>query len=337
MQRIEEVKEILQTPKKITITTHRSPDGDAMGSSLGLYHVLVQLGHDVAVVVPNDYPKFLHWMPADDIVVEFESNQTKATELVDAADLIFCLDYNALHRMKDLGDVVGATSTVKIMIDHHPQPDDFATYMLSDVSASSTCQLVYEFFEKLELTHLVNAASASCLYSGIMTDTGSFRFPSTTAKTHSVVANLIEAGANGAEIYTKINDTNSVDRLKLLGYCLSEGMQVFPEFSTALITLSSAILDKYNYGPGDTEGVVNYGLSIEGINCAIIIKGHANENRMSFRSRGTFSVNDFARENFDGGGHLNAAGGTSRLSFNETVEKVKSLLPQYADKINNSY
>lgn len=337
MQDIKQLSSLLKEPKNIVITTHRSPDGDAIGSSLGLYHVLIQLGHNVNVVVPNDYPKFLQWMPANEKVVEYDSNKELAELFVNEAQIIFCLDYNALHRMYEFGDVVAKSAdNYKVMIDHHPQPDDFADFIMSDTSASSTAQLVYEFLEKFEFEYLVNKDVASCLYSGIMTDTGSFRFPSTSAKTHFVVAKLIEAGADIADIYTKIMDTNTADRLKLLGFCLSDGMEVFKDYNTVLIKLSQADLEKYNYQKGDSEGIVNYGLSIEGIHFSAIIKEYNNEIRMSFRSRGSFSVNEFARENFDGGGHTNAAGGNSKLSFEETVEKFKSLLPKYAEKIKNS-
>lgn len=333
---IDKVSGLLSQSKKIVITTHRSPDGDALGSSLGLYHVLIQMGHTVDVVVPNDYPKFLAWMSANEKVLNYELHREDAEKAITAAEIVFCLDYNSLKRMHELGEFVEKDKSIKIMIDHHPQPDDFADFMLSDTSSSSTGELVYHFLEKLKLEHLVNAASASCLYSGIMTDTGSFRFPSTSSNTHRVVANLMDAGANIAEIYTKINDTNSADRLKLLGYCLSEAMVVFPEYNTALFALSQEDLMRFNYKKGDTEGVVNYGLSIQGIKFSAIIKEYDNEIRMSFRSRGNFSVNEFARENFSGGGHLNAAGGMSELSFAETIEKFKSLLPKYADKIKNS-
>ena len=336
MQGLDKVAELLNSPKKVVITSHRSPDGDAIGSSLGLYHVLVQLGHEVSVIVPNDYPRFLHWMPSNDKVIEYEHKKEDAASIVDKAELIFCLDYNALHRMQEFGDVVGGTSTTKIMIDHHPQPDDFADFILSDTSASSTAQLVVEFLEKLSLDHLINKDSASCLYSGIMTDTGSFRFPSTSAKTHYVVAKLIEAGADISDIYTKIMDTNTAGKLKLLGHCLTNAMEVMPEYNAVLISLSQDDLSKFNYQKGDTEGIVNYGLSIEGISFATIIKEYNGEIRMSFRSRGAFSVNEFARENFHGGGHTNAAGGTSHVSFSETVAQFKSLLPKYVDKIKNS-
>jgi bifunctional oligoribonuclease and PAP phosphatase NrnA len=328
---LSQVKELLTgNPIHIIITTHRTPDGDALGSSLGVYHSLIQLGHHITVITPNDYPKFLHWLPANDKVLIYEKQTEASAILIAKADLIFCLDFNALHRLDSLGKEIEDSKAVKIMIDHHPQPTDFADFMFSDVSASSTAQLVYEFFEKTNLQYLINKEASMGLYTGILTDTGSFRFPSTSAKTHRIVAELIDKGVDISYVYTQINDNNTVSRLKLLGYSLSEKMQVLKEFNTVIISLSQKDLDTYQFQQGDTEGLVNYGLSISGIVMAIFIKEFNGEISLSLRSRGNFSVNDFARDNFNGGGHVNAAGGKSTLSLEETQQKIISLLPKYA-------
>lgn len=336
MEKLETVKELLSRPQKIVITTHRSPDGDAIGSSLGLYHILSRLNHEVQVITPDDYPDFLKWMKGEDTIIQHESKSDEAEELIKHATLLFCLDYNGLGRIKNLAPAVEQSTAVKIMIDHHPQPESFVDYQYSDTTASSTAQLVYEFAEMIGAANCIDGDAADCLYSGLMTDTGSFRFPSTTARTHEIVAELIKKGANVAQVYTNINDTNTENRIKLLGYCLSEGMQVFREYNTVLIALSQSDLKKFKYQKGDTEGVVNYGLSIKGVSFAVILKEYENEIRLSFRSRGDFSVNKFARENFEGGGHTNAAGGVSYVGFKETVDKFVKLLPKYKDEIINS-
>jgi phosphoesterase RecJ-like protein len=329
-----EVKSKLTINKKVVITTHRSPDGDAIGSSLGLYHVLKSKGLDVSVVVPNAYPDFLKWMPSEDVVIDFEKNRAAAESLIYAAELLFCLDYNAIHRTGDVKGSIEAFKGVSIMIDHHPQPDDYATYLLSDTSASSTAQLVYEFVSSLGWEDSIDDVVGQCLYAGIVTDTGSFRFPSTSARTHRVVALLMDKGLQPHLIHQAIYNSNTENRLKLLGYCLSQKMTVLPEFKTAFIVLSDEELKLYKYQSGDTEGVVNYALSITGIRFAAIIKENEENIRMSFRSIGEFSVNQFARENFNGGGHTNAAGGMSEATLEDTVAKFQALLPKYKAELN---
>lgn len=333
-QDIIKIKELLSSPKKIIITTHRSPDADAIGSSLGMWHFLKKKKHDVIVITPNAYPEFLHWLPGHRGVIKYEEKKKDAKKLVKGAELIFCLDYNALKRMEEFGEVVGDSKAIKILIDHHQQPEDFPDYTFSDVTASSTAQLVYRFLELLEEDHLVDAAMAECLYAGIMTDSGSFRFSSTTSDTHRVVAKLIDAGARPDKIYNRIFDDNSVERMNLLGYTLLHKIKYFPEYRTAMISLTQDELKQFRHRQGDTEGFVNYPLSIKGVRFSALLIEKKDLIKLSFRSKGSFSVNKFARMNFAGGGHDNAAGGESRASLDETVNKFISLLPQYKEELN---
>ncbi len=332
---IQQIKELFSEPKKIVIVCHKNPDGDAIGSSLGLFHYLNKKGHSTTVVVPNDYPHFLKWMPGNETVLKYDS-QTKESELfLNTADVIFTLDFNALHRAGDMEQALENSNAIKIMIDHHQQPDDYAKYIYSDVSMSSTCEMVYHFVDMLGDSNLIDASIADCLYTGIVTDTGSFRFPSTTQKTHIVIADLISKGANNADVHNQIFDTNSQSRLQLLGCALSN-LKVFPEYKTAYITLSQKELDNNNFKKGDTEGFVNYGLSLEGIIFAAIFIENKQENiiKISLRSKGDFSVNEFSRTHFNGGGHTNAAGGKSDLSLKETTHKFETLLKDYKTQLN---
>ncbi len=333
---IASIKQLLSTKKKIVIVPHKNPDGDAIGSTLGLYHYLLKGHHQAHVLVPNDYPTFLKWIPGNDTILKHDTQTKACNALIKDADIIFTLDFNAFHRTGNMETVLTENSALKIMIDHHQAPDDYATYIFSDVSMSSTCEMVYHFINMLGDTDLVDTNIATCLYVGIMTDTGSFRFRSTTSTTHQVIAKLIEKGANNTEIHNKIYDTNSYERLQLLG-CALTNLRVITESRTAFITLSQNELQKYNYKKGDTEGVVNYGLSLDGIVLAAIFIEDRKEGiiKISLRSKGDFSVNEMSRAHFDGGGHTNAAGGKSYLSLNDTVEKFISILPSYNKALND--
>lgn len=329
------IKQLLSTPKKIIIVSHKNPDGDAVGSSLGLYHFLIKLNHKVNVIMPNDYPDFLKWMPNQNIIKDYENDVNLATTLIDDSDIIFTLDFNSLQRAGNMETSLKNSQAVKIMIDHHQQPDDYATFMYSDVSICSTSQMIYHFINMLDMADLIDDEIGTSLYTGIMTDTGSFRFASTSSTTHRVVADLIDKGVNNSMIHNNVYDTNSYNRLQLLGQALTN-LKVIPELKTAYITLSQAELNKYNFRKGDTEGVVNYALSLQDIIFAAIFIEHKKEGivKISFRSNGDFSVNEFARAHFDGGGHTNAAGGRSNLLLTKTVEKFISILPDYKNDLN---
>ncbi len=332
---ISALQELLSLPKSVVIVPHKNPDGDAIGSCLGLYHYLKLHKHDVMVIAPNDYPSFLKWMPAEDTILHYENNKVICDQHIDNAELIFTLDFNSLFRAGDMEPALSKANATYVMIDHHQQPDTYAKYMYSDVCMSSTCEMVYNFIGFFDDLGKINSDIASCLYAGIMTDTGSFRFPSTTSTTHKVIADLIDRGANNSKIHNAVFDTNRYSRLQLLGRALSN-LVVLPEYKTAYITLSQKELDEFNFQKGDTEGVVNYGLSIEGIVFAAIFIENEQEGitKISLRSKGDFSVNEFSRAHFNGGGHTNAAGGKSDVSLKETVEKFISILPDYKSALN---
>jgi phosphoesterase RecJ-like protein len=329
-QAILEITAELSKAKNIVIIPHKGPDGDAMGSTLGLMHFLRDKGHKVNVISPNEYPKFLKWLPGNEEVVIYEKNKTRAEELIKEAEIVFALDFNHLSRVGDMQEILTASDAVFIMIDHHREPSDFANYTYSDAEMSSTCEMVYHFIDKLRAVEKISPEIATCLYTGIMTDTGSFRFSATSAQTHRVVADLIDKGAVHDQIHNNIFDTFNENRLQLLGTAL-QNLKVKPEYKTAYISLSQEELDKNNFQKGDTEGFVNYGLSIEGVVFAVIFIENKQEEiiKISFRSKGDFNVNEFARAHFEGGGHNNAAGGKSTLSLENTVVKFNSILPEY--------
>ena len=316
---LEQLKQWLDKPAAVVIIPHKNPDGDAMGSCLAWQGILNQLGHSTTVIAPNDYPNFLHWLPRHDSVLIYENNQKVADKLIAAADMVFTLDFNTLKRIDQMGVRVSESSAKKIMIDHHQEPDDYADIMFSNPAIGSTCEFVFQIIEGLGLVQNINKDIASSLYTGIVTDTGSFRFPSVTAATHRAVATLIDAGANHSQIHEKMKDNGRPDRLKLLGIALNN-MVCITKYKTAYITLSQEELDACNYQKGDTEGFVNYGLSVAGIEMAVLMTESKKENmiKISFRSKGDLAVNLFAKTYFEGGGHINAAGGKSNKSLQET-------------------
>ncbi|MDY0779857.1 bifunctional oligoribonuclease/PAP phosphatase NrnA [Tenacibaculum sp. IB213877] len=338
LKNIEELKNYLQTSRNIVVIGHRNPDGDAVGSTLALKHYLDKKGHTAQVLMPNEYPDFLHWIPGSETVYRFDRQNNQCVKALEKSEIIFLLDFNALHRVgSDMENTLKVYENDFALIDHHQQPDEF-TYMYSDTSMSSTCEMVYNFIEMMGDVDLIDKNIATCLYTGIMTDTGSFRFRSTTSRTHHVVADLIDKGAENDRIHSNVYDANSYNRLLLLGQALSN-LQMLTEYKTAFITLSQAEKKQFNYEKGDTEGVVNYALSLKGIVFAAIFIEDEEQGivKISFRSKGSFSVNQFARNYFDGGGHDNAAGGKSELSLEETVVKFKSLLPKYVKQLETSY
>lgn len=322
--------ELLDKKQNIVIIPHRNPDGDAMGSTLGLSIFLKKFGHEVTVVAPNEFPDFLAWLPESDAVQIFEKREEKASKILHKADLVFTLDFNALHRTgMQMESVLKELKVPFLMIDHHEKPDDYATYMFSDISYGSTCEMVYHFIDKMGYTDLIDKQIASCLYTGIVTDSGSFKFPNTTSITHRVVANLLDKGVENTKIHHLLFDSNSYNRLKLLGRAL-ENMLVFPKLKTAYISLSESDLSNFNFQKGDTEGIVNYPLTIKGIDFSVIFIENSQEEiiKISFRSQGDFDVNVFARNYFNGGGHKNASGGRSEKSLTETIEDFLKIIQQ---------
>jgi len=316
-------------PCNIVITTHHKPDGDAMGSTLGLYHFLKKYHHTVTVMPPNDGGKYLHFLPGHDDVIFFEDNPEFGKSLLEQADIIFSLDYSQLSRVNEMGKIIAACKAVKIMIDHHIDPHPFSDYQLWDEHAAATCELVYHFIETLEDTNKIDATIAMCLYTGIVTDTGSFRFPATTSHLHRIVAKLMETGMKHHLVQEMLYNNSSFNRLQFLGYCLYNKLKVLPEYRTAYIVVTREELEQFNIQTGETEGLVNYALSIEGVIFAALIIDRTLKVKLSFRSIGDFPANEFAAKFFNGGGHFNAAGGESEDTLEATVERFLNALPHY--------
>lgn len=322
---LEEIKNLLAKPQRVVITNHINPDGDAMGSALALSIFLKSIGHKVQVIIPNEGPSFLNWLPESNQVLVFNENPEKATEHIKEADLLFSLDYNTPSRAGEMGDLFAEAKAVKILIDHHQEPDSFPDYTFSDTSKGSTCQMIYEWIRDLGFESSINLEMAQNIYTGILTDSGSFRFSSTTPDTHRIVANLLELGVKPDQVYQNIFDTATISRYKLLGILLDK-MEIIPQKNTAIMNLSLSDMNQWNAQKGDTEGFVNYGLGVNGVVLAAFFKEDEGKIKISFRSKGDVDVNKLAREHFNGGGHKNAAGGMSTLSLEETIQKFKSII-----------
>lgn len=321
-----EIKTLIEKKTKCVIIPHKNPDGDALGSSLALNLFLKKKGLDSIVISPNDYPKFLKWMPGEKEVVNFEINNSKAIKYLEEAELVFAIDFNDPQRSGNLFKYIKNSFDKLIMIDHHENPKNFSSIKLSLPKYSSTAEMVYDLINSID-SSLIDDKIASCLYAGIMTDTGSFKFSSTTPQTHYAIGKLIENGANNSKIHQNIYDTFSYNRIKLLGIALKNILKL--EFGPfVIITLNKDELEKCSFKKGDSEGFVNYGLAIDGIKLSIILIENIDEEiiKISFRSKGDFPVNVFAEKYFNGGGHHNAAGGISHENLEKTKNKlIKSL------------
>ncbi len=328
------LKAQLSKSLNIIITSHYNPDGDAVGSVMALYHVLKN-SHAAQVILPNNFPSFLDWISDSDRIIYFENDSQKAVSLLADADLIFCLDFNAPGRVGDLEQPLRNAKAPKILIDHHPNPESEAFDLAyHDVTASSTAELVYQFLTKAGYGDLITTAAAESLYAGIVTDTGSFSFSCNNPETYNIIADLIKKGVNAEVLHRLIYDNFSAERMKLLGYALYEKMEVLPELHAALISLQMSELREFKFRQGDTEGIVNYPLSIKGINLSVLLTERKDRIRLSFRSKGNFPANDIARNHFAGGGHRNAAGGDSFVSMEETLKKIKEILPLYRSELD---
>ncbi|MGL4630504.1 MAG: DHH family phosphoesterase [Leadbetterella sp.] len=327
-------KNILKEAKSILVTSHQNPDGDAFGSALGLTHYLkMNTGAKVQFISPTEYANFLAWMPGVNSMKVF--SQEHHVSIIENADVIFCCDFSSADRLKDMKDAVLNAKGIKVVIDHHENPESFADYLFWDVNASSACELVYKFIQKLESEDSINSNIATCIYTGLLTDTGLFRFNSTTAEVHTIVSHLITKGIQVSEIHRKLFDQNNIERLKMLGYVLNKKMVHLPEFRTIYFWLTEEELKSFNSRTGDTEGIVNYGLSVENIAMSVIFTEKDNLVKISFRSIHDFSVAELSRDHFQGGGHKNAAGGRSEQNMEETIKKFLNLLPNYKEKLLN--
>lgn len=322
MKPIAEIFPLLSQPRKIVITTHQKPDPDALGSSLGLYHFLKQFGHEVTVISPTNWASWLNWMENSETVIDFETNKERCDTIIKAADWLFCLDFNVLLRTKNLTGLLENFSGTRILIDHHQQPDtEKFEFGASDTKKSSTCEMVYDLIVQSGNSDKINIAIAECLYAGVMADTGSFRFSSAQASVHRMVADLKDRGLQHTKVHENIYDNFLENRLRFIGHVLLHRMEVYYEFNTALIAISKKDLLRYHIKTGDTEGLVNYPLSIQGIKMAALVIDRDEERKWSFRSKGEFDVNSFAKKYFEGGGHHNASGGKSKDSLELTVDR----------------
>ncbi len=328
---ISKVRKAIDSVEKIVIVTHVGPDGDAMGSTLALWHYLMTIGKEPVVIVPTKFAEFLNWLPGSDRVLDYENHKAKSDELISAAELIFTLDFNAPKRMGSMANAVMNAAAPKILVDHHLQPADFAKVAISYPEISSTSELIFRLICRLGDFSEINLACAECIYTGMMTDTGGFTYNSNSQEIYIIIAELIKLGVDKDEIYRKVFNTYSADRLRLMGFCLFQKMKIYPEYKAALITLTSKELYQFNFQNGDAEGFVNIPLSIAGVDFSVFMREDTDKIKISLRSQGTFPANKVAAELFNGGGHLNAAGGESLLTLAETVKKFEDALPDYKD------
>lgn len=333
MENIHELKALLSAPKDIVIISHRNPDGDAIGSSLALYHYLCSFGHAVHVVLPSEYPDVFQWMPGISEIIVFDTEPDRTREVIERAQLIFCLDFNSLDRIDKVGELIQPLKAKKILIDHHLYPEPFADYMMSDTLASSTAEMVYDFIILMGHKKEIGPATAECIYTGIVTDTGSFKF-STSPKLFRIVAELLELGVDDYRLQDLIFNSLDEKQLRLLGHCLNNRMEILPEYRTGIIALTKEDYEDFEIVRGETEGIVNYLLKMRDITLAAFITEQPNIVKLSLRSKGDFSVQDIARKHFKGGGHRNASGGFSFQPLKATLRKFKELLPEYKEALN---
>ncbi len=327
-----ELNKILSIPKNIVIVAHRNPDGDAIGSSLGLYHFLNTLGHTCRMILPSEYPEIYSWMPEIEEVIIFDVEPERSRELFKDAEMIFCLDFNSLERIDKLGEDFHELKATKVLIDHHLYPEHFCDYTFSDTTASSTCEMVFDFIAALGFKNSIDLNIAECLFTGILTDTGSFKY-STSPKLYRIAGDLLERGVDDFRLQDLIFNGLKEKHLRLLGYCLTQRMQILEEFNTGIITLTKEDYVHFDIQRGDTEGIVNYLLKLKNIKLAAFITEQPTIVKLSLRSKGDFSVQEIARKHFKGGGHKNAAGGSSYYGLSATVRKFKQILPEYKNQL----
>lgn len=324
-------------PSRILITTHTNPDGDAIGASLALASYLKKKNHEVRVMVPDPYPEFLAWMKGTGDILVYRKDPEACITAIRQAGMIIAADYNQLSRLNEAGPLVRKSDAVKILIDHHLMPSDEFDYKISVSQTSSTSELVFDLIGAMGDIHLMDKEMAECIYAGIITDTGSLSYSCNYLKTYEILAELFKFGIDGEHLHRLIYDTYSESRLRLLGYSISDRLVVLPEYHAAYIVLSRQDLERFNHEVGDTEGVVNYALSIRDINLAALFMERDDLVKVSFRSKGNFAVNTIAAEHFGGGGHRNASGANCNTSLQETVSKFIEILPLYSSMLKSVY
>lgn len=336
---LEDLNELLSRPQRVVITTHHKPDADALGSSLALRLYLMKRGHTVQVITPSDYPHFLNWMPGQETVLMYEKGKSSAhlQEFFLNAELIFCLDFNSLARIHDLGEWVKQSAATRIMVDHHLQPDPFARFQVWDSRAASTTELIFDLVTLLGDHKMIDLPMAECIYAGLMTDTGSFRHPSTNRTVHLIVADLLRIGVNPSKIHKLVYDNSNLNRLRFLGFVLKDKLTVLPDFHAAYIAITKDEIKEYQVDTGDTEGIVNFALALTGIVLGVVVIDRTEMVKLSFRSLGDFDVNTFARSYFEGGGHKNASGGKSDVSLENTVERLLDAISENKNQLAEAY
>ena len=333
MQQHTELKTALQKPSDISIVMHRNPDGDAIGSTLALYHFLRTFRHTVFIISPSEYPDTFCWMAGVDDIIIYDMDPERTQEVLQRSDMVFCLDFNSLDRIDKVGEIIGDLDCVKVMIDHHLYPDSFADFIFSDTTASSTCEMVYDLILDMGYSNRLDDLIGACLFTGILTDTGSFKY-STSAKLFRVVADLLERGVDDYKLQDLIFNSLKEKHLRLLGHCLNNRLEILDEYKTGIITLTKEDYANFDIKRGDTEGIVNYILKLKDIKMAAFIMEQPTIVKISLRSKGEFSVQEIAKRHFKGGGHKNASGGSSYQSLSSTVRRFKSLLPRYQAILN---
>ena len=330
---IKKIKDVLKKSSKILITTHMNADGDALGTSIALALLLKKLGKEVRIMTPNDFPEFLKWLPGQDMITIHMKNPKETQIWAEKGDLIFILDYNDPKRIKNAEKIILESKAYKVLIDHHPNPVNFADLTISETDYGSAAELLYAIIRGLGYSDLVDKDIATCLFAGIMTDTGCFSYNCSYPGVFNTVAQLMDYNIDKDKIYSQVYDNFSESRMRLMGYCLNEKMKVINDFNTAFIYISMEELKRFNHSPGDTEGFVNLPFSIKGVRFTALFIEKKDHVKISFRSRGNFDVNDFSTKYFNGGGHLNASGGEWKQSLDNTIERFVELLPLYSDKL----
>jgi phosphoesterase RecJ-like protein len=335
MMQLDGLKQRLKSPRRIVITNHTNPDGDAMGSALGLALCLKQINHEVQVIVPNNYPSFLNWLPGNEEVLIAEQNMPEAERIVSEADLIFLLDYNAYKRAGCMQQMLKKAEATKVLIDHHQEPESWPDFIYSDTTMSSTSQMIYEWLDLNGWTELVNADVANCLYTGLVTDTGSFRFAATTSRTHQIASFLLAKGVKPNGVYDRVFDSNKIGRLRLLGAMLNK-MEYMADLGAVILHLAKPELMRNQYQKGDSEGFVNYGLSISGTVLSTFLREDKELIKVSLRSKGSYDVNKLARKHFNGGGHMNAAGGSLQMTIEDALAHTRKVITAEAENLKEA-
>jgi phosphoesterase RecJ-like protein len=322
--------------KSIVLVPHRNPDGDAMGSVLGLWRVLKNAGFKVQVVSPTKYPEFYHWMDGHEEVIVFSHHPKQSAKAFAESDLLICMDFNQLSRLGDMKPLVESYEGKKILIDHHPYPGNFTDLTISDITYSSTAELIFSVLQSTEMAQYIDRDAATSFFTGIMTDTGSFDFSVSNPNTFEVVAQLTRMGIDQQFIHSKVYDNYSADRMRLMGFCLSNRMVVYPEFHSACMYITLEDQKTFNFKTGDNEGFVNMPLSINGVIFSVLFTEKEKYVKASFRSKGEFAVNEVSEKYFNGGGHRNAAGGELSASLADTIAQFEKILPEFEDRIKKS-